>query len=246
MLVQIFTLHFKIRTMEKYTYLIIDFVSVLFPFLLSFDKKVAFYKTWNRLFPAIFIVGVFFVVWDIAFTNLQVWSFNAKYIVGIKFFNLPIEEYLFFLCVPYSCVFIYDCYNAYFPQINPIKKPLQLALILSVLLLIVAAVNHNKYYTFYNCFFASALLLMQVFIFKGAYMGRFFVSYMIVLIPFLIVNGLLTALPVVEYNNTENLGIRIFTIPVEDTMYGMLNMLGVVTIMEQMKNKNHSIKSIHG
>jgi lycopene cyclase domain-containing protein len=108
--------------MEKYTYLIIDFVSVLFPFLLSFDKKVAFYKTWNRLFPAIFIVGVFFVVWDIAFTNLQVWSFNAKYIVGIKFFNLPIEEYLFFLCVPYSCVFIYDCYNAYFPQINPIKK----------------------------------------------------------------------------------------------------------------------------
>ena len=77
-------------------------------------------------------------------------------------------------------------------------------------------------------------------------MGRFFVSYMIVLIPFLIVNGLLTALPVVEYNNTENLGIRIFTIPVEDTMYGMLNMLGVVTIMEQMKNKNQSIKSIHG
>jgi lycopene cyclase domain-containing protein len=64
-----------------------------------------------------------------------------------------------------------------------------------------------------------------------------------VLIPFLIVNGLLTSIPVVIYNDNENLGIRIYTIPIEDTVYGMLNMLGVVTIMEEM-NKGKSARSL--
>ncbi len=229
--------------MEKYTYLIIDFASIIFPFLLSFDKKVAFYKTWKRLFPAILMVGSFFVVWDIVFTSWKVWSFNPNYVLGYYIINLPIEEYLFFLCVPYSCLFIYECYNAYFPNFNPIKNPLKLSLFLAFFLLIIAILNLHKSYTFYNCLFASILLQFHIYFFKGEYLARFFISYLIVLIPFLIVNGLLTSIPVVIYNDNENLGIRIYTIPIEDTVYGMLNMLGVVTIMEEM-NKGKSARSL--
>lgn len=229
--------------MEKYTYLLINLFSILFPFLLSFDKKVAFFKTWKRLFPAIFVVGAFFIAWDIVFTKWQVWSFNPKYITGIYFINLPIEECLFFLCVPYACLFIYECYNAYFPNFNPIKNPLRISLFLAFALLLIAILNLYKSYTFYNCLFASILLQMHIYFFKGRYLGRFFISYIIVLIPFLIVNGLLTSIPVVLYNDNENLGIRIFTIPIEDTVYGMLNMLGVVTIAEEMK-KGKSVRSL--
>jgi len=37
-----------------------------------------------------------------------------------------------------------------------------------------------------------------------------------------IVNGVLTAMPVVEYNPLENSGIRIYTIPFEDFFYFLL------------------------
>jgi lycopene cyclase domain-containing protein len=72
-------------------------------------------------------------------------------------------------------------------------------------------------------------------------MAHFIISYLIHLIPFLIVNGILTAIPVVKYNNTENLGIRIFTIPAEDTVYALTMLLGVVTVMECLRKRKGNV-----
>jgi len=55
------------------------------------------------------------------------------------------------------------------------------------------------------------------------------------MIPFLIINGVLTAMPVLIYNESEIIGIRIYTIPVEDVFYGMLLYLSVLTIYEGLK-----------
>src|ERR1700761_1345965 len=98
-----------------YTYLLIDLLTLLFPLLLSFDKKVAFYKTWKYLWRGVLLTGIFFIVWDVLFTRLGVWSFNDAYILGIRIGGLPIEEWLFFIVVPYACAFIYSCLLAYLP-----------------------------------------------------------------------------------------------------------------------------------
>lgn len=220
-----------------YTYLLLNIVSIFFPFLLSFDKKVAFYKTWKYLLPAIIITGVFFIGWDILFTYKGVWGFNSEYIIGIYIFNLPLEEILFFVSIPYSCVFIYKVFNSY------IKKDIfgtygkNLSILISIVCLIVCLIFYNKTYTIVNAGICLLLLIFATFIYKFKNLGRFYVAYFVSLIPFLICNGMLTALPVVTYNNNENMNIRLYTIPVEDILYCLSLLLSTVLLMDYFKNR---------
>src|SRR5690554_3701997 len=91
-----------------YTYLLINCASIAIPFLLSFEKRVEYYKKWKQLFPAILLMAVIFIAWDSLFTKWAIWGFNPDYLSGIYILNLPIEEILFFFCIPYSCLFIYE------------------------------------------------------------------------------------------------------------------------------------------
>ena len=61
--------------------------------------------------------------------------------------------------------------------------------------------------------------------------------YVVHLVPFLLVNGVLTYLPIVWYNNSYNLGRRIVSIPVEDTMYSMLMLLLTISVYEGLRQR---------
>lgn len=199
-----------------YLYLYLNIFTILFPLLLSFDKKVAFYKNWGSLFPAILANGLLFVAWDALFTEAGIWGFNEAYLTGIYLFNLPLEEVLFFLTVPYACVFIYDVLNAYISKdlLRPVAKPLALALILALPL--VAVFNAAALYTSITFCLLAVMHLLHLRFFGTKYLGRFYLAYLVHLVPFLLVNGVLTYLPIVWYNDSFNLGLRIVSIPVED------------------------------
>jgi lycopene cyclase domain-containing protein len=81
------------------------------------------------------------------------------------------------------------------------------------------------------------LLLAHGLFLKRKYFSNFLIAYIIHLVPFFIVNGILTALPVVWYNDTENFGVRMGTIPVEDAIYSLLLLLGNVTIYEWLMSR---------
>lgn len=194
--------------------------------MLSFDKKVAFYKKWKYVFAAMLLPALLYIVWDSIFTSLNVWFFNESYVLAQTFlFNLPLEEVLFFFVVPYCCTFIYECIRAYFPAIKTTKASDNILFVLAILLLIISIFSHHLYYTFYTSIFLSGFIFI-FFIFRKYFAGfnskAFVIAYLIILIPFLIVNGFLTAIPVITYNDAENLATRIYTIPVEDIFYGML------------------------
>jgi lycopene cyclase domain-containing protein len=229
-----------------YTYFLILAASLAGPLALSFDKKVAFYKNWKYVFPAMVIPALLYIVWDIYFTSKGVWSFNPAYITGINLYNLPLEEVLFFFIVPYCCVFIYACIRSYFPKLANKKNADWFLKGLAVLLLIIGIIYYNKYYTGWTFIFTGTFILLIYFFrnfFKGFDAISFLVSYAICLIPFLIVNGFLTAIPVVIYNNAENLGIRIYTIPFEDAFYGMLLVLMNIVIYEKIKSQKSKVKN---
>jgi lycopene cyclase domain-containing protein len=230
---------------SKYLYLTINLLSISVPFIASFYSKAPFFKKWKYLWIAILIPGFLFVVWDEFFTRAGIWGFNPEYLTGIYIGNLPLEEILFFICIPYACVF------TYFALDHLIKKdPLWphheiISSILIVVLLVVGLYHIDKAYT------SSTFLLLAFFIAfemlkrRVRYLSRFYFTYIFILIPFFIVNGILTGSfiegEVVWYDNTENLNIRLGTIPVEDIFYGMLLLMMNVSIFEYLQ-RNQGVK----
>ena len=102
----------------RYYYLLLMLLSISYPFIRSFEKKISFYKNWKALALATTLMMMIFITWDVIFTSLSVWSFNDRYILGYKLLSLPIEEWMFFVCVPYSCIFIHEVLNYFFPLKN--------------------------------------------------------------------------------------------------------------------------------
>jgi lycopene cyclase domain-containing protein len=178
-----------------------------------------------------------FIPWDIGFTRINIWSFNPAYVTGLFIYGLPVEEWLFFFIVPFSCIFIYEVLNYFIKKDLPAALARNLTIILATALLIIAIVFHDKTYTFVDLSALSIFLFLHLFIFRSAYLGRFYIAWAVCVVPFLIVNGFITGLPIVIYNNLENMNVRIYCIPLEDLFYGMLQILVVVTVYEYLKQK---------
>ncbi|MBD3263805.1 MAG: lycopene cyclase domain-containing protein [Candidatus Omnitrophica bacterium] len=227
-----------------YTYLLIDFFSVLVPVLFSFEKRVRFFSKWKYVFGAASITGLLFLIWDYFFTVSGVWGFNAEYLTGIYFFHLPIEEIIFFIFIPFSCIFIYEVIKYFHKKSIPDLLSFRLTSVLAVFCFIIAIFNTDKVYTFLNFSFLFLLLLIALLI-KPYWLGYFYEMYAVSLIPFLAVNGLLTnglkvvdEGPVVWYNPQDILGLRFLNIPAEDFFYSFMLLAVNVGLYEYLKRKN--------
>lgn len=225
------------ETTALYAYLhVFSFIPV---FLLSFDKRVHYYTSWKHLLPAIAIVGAVFIIWDVIFTEWNVWNFNEAYFLGIRLFHLPIEEWGFFFTIPFCCVFIYECLNYY------VKKDLFAAFEQRISQVLIAALFlggflfWDKIYTSTTFFLTGGFILYHYLYLPSYYRSRFYFAYLIIIIPFLLVDGVLTGgysnAPIVLYNPAEFLNFRIGSVPFEDGVYGLLLIMGVVTFLERFR-----------
>jgi len=221
-------------------YILLIVVSIFFPLILSFDKKVHFYKQWKALFLSIALIGGIFIIWDVWFTSIGVWGFNNEHLLGLNIFNLPLEEVLFFVVVPYACVFIHNTFIAYWPIKTNASSMKNLTYVLIGIALILAAVYITHLYTSITmilCALTGVVLLRK----SNEYISGIWRSYAIVVIPFLIINGALTGAftktPVVWYNHSENLDIRLFTIPVDDLFYNFTLIVGIIMLRDYFQTK---------
>jgi lycopene cyclase domain-containing protein len=226
---------------DKYLYLLINLLSIAYPLAQSYEKRLRLLRNWRAIFTSIAITGAVFLAWDELFTQLEVWGFNGRYITGIYIGALPIEEWGFFFTIPFACIFVYEVLN-YFIKKDLFENSHQaMTLFFLMVTLFLGFYFSDKLYTVVAFYFAAILLSLQFLVFKHKWMGRFYMAYFVSLIPFLLVNGWLTGSftdePIVWYNNNENMGLRIFTIPVEDTIYLLGMLLMVFMIYEKGKIK---------
>jgi lycopene cyclase domain-containing protein len=225
----------------KGLYFLIDACTLIVPLLFSFHPKIRFYSSWKSFFTGSMLVAIFFIGWDIAFTHAAVWRFNPRYVTGVYLVNLPIEEVLFFICIPFSCVFTYYSLEKFFDLSWTPRAEKQFCVLFSGALLILGSIFTDKAYTAITLLSTALVIVFLTFMVHVAWLGKAVSTYGILLVPFLLVNGILTGAglqePVVLYNNQENLGIRLWTIPIEDVLYGLELFLLNVFAYESIRKK---------
>jgi len=210
--------------MLQYTYLAINFFTIIICFIFSFHPKIKFHRHFKAFLLSSIIVALFFIAWDVWFTANGVWWFNDKYLIGKRLFGLPIEELLFFICIPFSCVFTYFCLDKFFKlDWKPsVEKVFVIISIISCLIL--AILFRDKIYSFVTFLTTAITLIILYFVLKVKWIGKASFIYLILMPGFLAVNGILTGTgldsPIVNYNPKDFIGFRILTIPIEDTVYG--------------------------
>jgi lycopene cyclase domain-containing protein len=230
------------ESLEIHTlYLWVLIGSFIFPFILSFDRRVQFYTKWIILVKATIIPALIFIIWDIIFTKNGVWGFNGTYLVGKSIFGLPLEELLWFLVIPYCCVFIYECIQYYItPQFN--KKVLK-SIIVSILLLLVCLIflYKGQIYTVLTFTTGAFFCIIMLINMRIQFVSAFLSTWLISLIPFLIVNGVLTGAftkePIVAYSSEAIIGIRMISIPIEDAIYLWSYLFIIIWMYELFKKK---------
>lgn len=223
-----------LETQQHYWWLML--VTIIPVALLSYDKKVHYYTHWPTLFPAIIIIGLWFIGWDAVFTAVGIWGFNPHYHQASNWLGLPAEEWTFFFAVPFASYFIHVCLKSYWPNDTLAKWDRPISLGLGGVMLLMAALNWDKSYTAITMLLTGVFLIGHYFSFSNDYRTLFYRSFVVILLPFLIIDGSLTGWftrePIVLYHPQEYLGIRLGSAPVEDAIYGFLLILLIATLKE--------------
>lgn len=203
--------------MTEYSILLIS--SIIVPLIFSFEKQIFFIKKIKQVLLSIVIVGIPYLIWDEIFTQNKIWGFSEGRVSNFKIFSLPIEEVLFFVVVPYALLFINEVIKFYLRD-KKFQINYRLFLFLSIIFLVLASIVYPRTYTTLQIL-VTAFLFLVVWITKIKLFSskNFWLFILISFVPFLVINYFLTSIPIVWYDNLENLGIRISTIPLEDFFY---------------------------
>lgn len=223
----------------RYTYLLLDVLTLVFPLAFSRSERFGFGKNWKFAWGAVLLAALPFVLWDILFTHLGVWSFNPRFILKLYLWNLPMEEILFFISIPFACLFIYQ-------QVRENRR-LELSSMhasifwgmLAIVLASLGLVNGDRLYTASVCSLGTLTSLLLAML-RPRYSGPLLAAVAIQYLPFLLVNGILTALPVVLYRADALIGMHIGTIPLEDTVYSFVMLVGPVALFEMFLQRNRA------
>jgi lycopene cyclase domain-containing protein len=206
-------------------YLLLDLLILAAPLALSFDRKVRFVRRWPAVLASALLIVLVYGIWDAWMSSRGDWAFNPRYAGPARWLWLPPGEWLFFLVVPFSCLFIYEVVRAYLPE-KQWRLPAAWWLAPITALLALAVAYREQNYTSTVLLSCAAFLAYAAVLLPELLGSRhFWLGLLATYVPFLIFNGLLTALPVVLYSPRAIWGVRLYTIPLEDFLFSF-SMLG--------------------
>ena len=228
-------------------YLGLDILILIFPLLFSFKWVFPYYKNYKFLGLSIIIVGGIYIIWDILVTARGDWWFNHEYLIGFEIFGLPLEEILFFIVVPYSCIFIYENLLYFFKE-RELWYNSKFYYILGILLFIIGVIFYKQEYTILALCSCGFFFLVSNKFYPNILKSRNFWFYMLIsFFAFIIFNYLLTSIPIVLYNPEAIWGGtvsqiwygRFLTIPFEDFFYNFGMLAFYLMVYNYFKKSNN-------
>jgi lycopene cyclase domain-containing protein len=218
----------------RWEYLIFNIIIVSGPVFLSFIRSVHYFKKWKYAFMAIIPVLIPFTIWDSMVTGRH-WWFNPEYVSGLYIAGLPLGEWLFFVSVPFSVLFIWEIFSV--KTEHRISEKLKIIKFLLMCLSIFGIVFWfmGKEYTAL-VLFALSITGFVDWRLKTEVLARpnTYIYLSIVFLLNLVFNGYLTARPIVLYDAQYQLNFRIYTVPVEDVFYGFALILLNTSLYEKI------------
>jgi len=98
--------HYNNQAMSKYLWLLL--FSGVVPFILSFWPDLRFYRKPSALLCSIGLIALVFGGWDVFATWRGHWFFDPQGVGSLRIINLPVEEALFFVVIPFCCIFTWE------------------------------------------------------------------------------------------------------------------------------------------
>lgn len=193
---------------------------------------------WKELLVPLVMMALIFIAWDILFTALGVWRFNPSYIQGVSIINLPWEEVCWFFIIPFCSLFVYQIVKIRWS--NPWGSARTLQFVLLVVLFGMYLLNMDRIYSATSLSMTISMIGLSLIVhWKG--FGLFIASFLLLLIPMGLFNGMLTGLltkeALVQYNSAEFGGIRILSFPIEDIGFGFSFLIGILLLSDFIKHR---------
>lgn len=224
----------------KYEYLLFNLLVLSGPVLFSFEPRVRFAARWPLAFKAVGITLIPFVLWD-AVAVRRYWWFNPRYTTGAEIAGLPVEEILFFLTVPFACLFVWEVFFAdRGTGVVMGKGVLRVGILGGVLAAVPLLWQGYEYAGTVLLALATVVGLDQILRTRLLREGRTYWYLGLVTLFILLFNGYLTFRPLVLYSDSYLLGLRIVTIPVEDFLYGYALVFLTVLLYEKFRRGRHA------
>ena len=218
-------------------YVLFNLIVLFGPFALSFDKRVNFRQYWGLLLKSMWLPVVIFLIWDVLVSNRH-WWFNEAFAGSFNLLGLPPGEWLFFFTVPYACLFSWEVLHEYFKDKKLFDSFPSFGV--GIALFAISFVFFLLGFEYTGLAIAS---LSAALIADSTYKTDFFlkrhtwINIGLIVFLTLIFNGYLTARPVVQYDYSYQLNWLIYTIPVEDFIYGLALLLWILVRYESKRNR---------
>ena len=81
------------------------------PLLLSLWPPLEFWHNIRALFYSLAAILILFGAWDVFATYRGHWQFSPHGVWAFRVVNLPLEEVLFFVVIPFCCIFTWEAIN---------------------------------------------------------------------------------------------------------------------------------------
>lgn len=220
----------------KYEYLLFNLVVIIGPVAAQFSRQIRRVSRWRLKLLVSGIAMIPYVIWDALVAGSH-WWFNEGYTLNFRLLGLPIEEWLFFIAVPFGCLLVWETLPHTDRWLIRLKSLRYVRMILYTTLPIgVWVFSTGKQYTGLVLFCFGLVALVDTLLGVDLLLRPKTYFYLAIVFGLILVfNGYLTGRPVVLYGEAYQIGYRILTIPLEDVGYGFTLMLFNTMLYEKLR-----------